>query len=304
MGRNHGEAMGKSRRGTRQWDHGLAKNRFRASQRQLQRTPAVNGSATFDLDNIIAEETDEVDRFCDSSKARVGLQQILPWTMRWCDPEADALTTAPRSEVWVQPSVDRPHWDEVLNASQEDVDLCEDGETKTIARDGATATPRVFYITDDGQETTVEENEVLRTLFAGSTSVSTSWTPYRSGRSSALHRRLVVTSAPDVVQVGREHEDNATTKGAIDVQGGLETAQKGSSSWQNRQERLGPGDVVWDTGTHRAKVAEMARQTARRCDTANWCCPCGSRFSWVHRSYPLHCLEGVMRDTSVSPGIG
>ena len=51
--------------------------------------------------------TAEVDRFCDSSKARVGLQQMLSWTMRWCDPEPDAPTTAPRSEVWIQPSVER-----------------------------------------------------------------------------------------------------------------------------------------------------------------------------------------------------
>ena len=44
--------------------------------------------------------------------------------MRWCDPEADALTTAPRSEVWIQPNDDRTHWDEVLNVLQEDVDYC------------------------------------------------------------------------------------------------------------------------------------------------------------------------------------
>ena len=44
------------------------------------------------------------------------------------------------SEVWIQPSVDRPHWNEVLDAPQEDVDFCEDGET-TIAHDGAIAIP-------------------------------------------------------------------------------------------------------------------------------------------------------------------
>ena len=70
--------------------------------------------------------------------------------------------------------------DEVLNALQEDDDFCEDGETTTIARDGVTAIPRVLHITDDGQETTVEENEVPRIQFAGSTSVSTSWIPCRS----------------------------------------------------------------------------------------------------------------------------
>ena len=52
----------------------------------------------------------------------------------------------------------RSHWNEVLDALQEDVDLCEDGET-TIARDGAIAIPGVFYFTDDGLGE-VEENEV------------------------------------------------------------------------------------------------------------------------------------------------
>ena len=75
------------------------------------------------------------------------------------DPEADAPTPAPGSEIWIQPSMDRPHWNEVLDASQEDVELCEDGET-TITRDGAIAIPGVFCISDDGHETTVEENEV------------------------------------------------------------------------------------------------------------------------------------------------
>ena len=45
------------------------------------------------------------------------------------------------SEVWIQPGVDRPHWNEVLDAVQEDVDFCEDGET-TIARDGVPTTVR------------------------------------------------------------------------------------------------------------------------------------------------------------------
>ena len=58
--------------------------------------------------------------------------------------------------------MDRPHWIEILNAMQEDADLCEDGET-TIARDGAVAIPGVFYNNDDGQET-IEENELLQIL--------------------------------------------------------------------------------------------------------------------------------------------
>ena len=59
--------------------------------------------------------------------------------------------------------MDRPHWNETLDALQEDVDFCEDGET-TIARDGAIAIPGVFYITDDGWEV-IEENEVPQILF-------------------------------------------------------------------------------------------------------------------------------------------
>ena len=60
------------------------------------------------------------------------------------DPEADEPTTAPRSEVWIQPSIDRPHWIEVLDALQEDVDFCEDGET-TIVRDGVIAILGVLH---------------------------------------------------------------------------------------------------------------------------------------------------------------
>ena len=78
------------------------------------------------------------------------------------DPEVDALTIVPGSESWTQPSMDRRHWIEILDALQEDADFCEDGET-TIARDGAIAIPGVFYNDDDGQET-VEENEVPQFL--------------------------------------------------------------------------------------------------------------------------------------------
>ena len=72
----------------------------------------------------------------------------------------DAPTIVPGSEIGTQPSVDQPHWNEVLDALQEDVDFCEDGET-TIARDGAI--PGVFYITDDGLGE-VEEKEVPQIL--------------------------------------------------------------------------------------------------------------------------------------------
>ena len=78
------------------------------------------------------------------------------------DQEVDASTIIPGSEIWTQPSMDRPHWNEILDALQEDVDFCDDGET-TIARGGAIAIPGVFYITDDGQEA-IEENEVPQIL--------------------------------------------------------------------------------------------------------------------------------------------
>ena len=71
------------------------------------------------------------------------------------DPEVDAPTIGPGLEIWTQPRMD-------LDALQEDVDFCEDGET-TIARDGAIAIPGVFCITDDGQEA-IEENEVPQML--------------------------------------------------------------------------------------------------------------------------------------------
>ena len=72
-------------------------------------------------------------------------------------------TDVPGSEDWIQPSTDRPHCNVVLDALQEDVGFCEDGET-TTARDGAIAIRVVFYITDGGQEATVEENEVPHIL--------------------------------------------------------------------------------------------------------------------------------------------
>ena len=97
-----------------------------------------------------------------------------------------------------QSSMDRPHWNEILDALQEDVDFCEDGET-TIARDGAIAIPGVFYITDDSQEA-IEENEVpqiSRKLDQLSDTLGTR--PYE--RISMLHRSPEVSSVPDEVQV-------------------------------------------------------------------------------------------------------
>ena len=100
------------------------------------------------------------------------------------DPEVDAPTIVPGSEIRTQPSMDRPHWNEILDALQEDVDFCEDGET-TIARDGAIAIPVVFYMTDDGQET-IEENEVTTDIIASSTSFATPWVPGHPRRSQCF----------------------------------------------------------------------------------------------------------------------
>ena len=55
----------------------------------------------------------------------------------------DASTILPGFQFWTQPSMDRPRWNEILDALQEDVDFCEDGETR-IARDGAIAIPVCF----------------------------------------------------------------------------------------------------------------------------------------------------------------
>ena len=47
-------------------------------------TPAYTYHQWKRLGQHHCRRTDEVNRFCDSSKARVGLQQRLSWTMRWC----------------------------------------------------------------------------------------------------------------------------------------------------------------------------------------------------------------------------
>ena len=78
------------------------------------------------------------------------------------DLEADEPTIAAGFEIWTQPGIDRLHWNEVLDALQEDADFREDGET-TIARDGAIAVPDGFYLTDDGTEE-IEEKEVPQIL--------------------------------------------------------------------------------------------------------------------------------------------
>ena len=114
------------------------------------------------------------------------------------DPEVDAPTIVPGSEFWTQPSVDQPHWNEILDALREDADFCEDGET-TIARDGAIAIPGVFHNHDDAQEA-IEENEVPQILLQARPAFRHLGTG-PSGRISMLRRSPGVSSAADEIQV-------------------------------------------------------------------------------------------------------
>ena len=106
----------------------------------------VKGYATL-RDAKLAEISDEVVMWtggcCDYDDVMRALVQLDRKEMRhgtsgqsgktaptyWADPEVDASTIVPSSEIWTQPSMDLPHWNEILNALQEDVGFCEDGET-------------------------------------------------------------------------------------------------------------------------------------------------------------------------------
>ena len=121
------------------------------------------------------------------------------------DLEVDLPTIVPGSEIWTHASMDQPHWNEVLDALQEDVDFCEDGET-TIARDGAIAIPGVFCITDDGQGE-VEENEVPQVLLHARPAFQ--HPGYRAVREDLnVAQKSRVSSAPEEVQVA-ELKDRA-----------------------------------------------------------------------------------------------
>ena len=79
------------------------------------------------------------------------------------DPEVDAPTIVPGSELWTHNQVWTDHTGTRLSTHCKRTSiLCEDGET-TIARDGPIAISGVFYIADDDQEAT-EENEVPQVL--------------------------------------------------------------------------------------------------------------------------------------------
>ena len=114
------------------------------------------------------------------------------------DPEVDAPTIVPGSELWTQSSVDRPHWNEILDALQEDVDFCEDGET-TIERDGAIAIPGV------STTPTMDKRHLKKTryrrYFWRLDQLSDTLCTEPSERISMFRRCQGVSSVPDEVQV-------------------------------------------------------------------------------------------------------
>ena len=137
------------------------------------------------------------------------------------DPEADAPTPAPGSEIWIQPSIDQPHRNEVLDAFQEDVEICEDGET-TIARDGGIAILGVFCFSHDGQETTVEKRCTQGSRFLR----SQTWC--RRQRAGTAHKTLEFSTAETAYQVCKvpqtrtlgsrvSRRESRTAQGTIDV---------------------------------------------------------------------------------------
>ena len=135
-----------------------------------------------------------------------------------CDPEVDAPTIVPGSEIWTQPSMDRPHWNEVLDALQEDADFCDDGET-TIARDGAIAILGVFYITDDGQEA-VEEHEVPQFLLQARPAFRNSGgCPRRSQRCAEVSRFILSQTRCKWQGPGTAHEalEHSTAETACEL---------------------------------------------------------------------------------------
>ena len=82
------------------------------------------------------------------------------------DPEVDAPTIVPGSEIWTQPSMDRPHWNDILDALQEDVGFLrgrrDDDRTRWSNRHSG-----VF----------LHHRRWSGDIIAGSTSFPTSWLP-------------------------------------------------------------------------------------------------------------------------------
>ena len=111
------------------------------------------------------------------------------------DPEVDASTIAPGSEIWTQPSMDRPHWNEVLDALQEDVDFCEDGET-TIARVGLIA--NLGFSTSPTMARRQLKKTRYRRYYCRLDQLSDILGTGLPEKSSTRHRRHEVPSVPDV----------------------------------------------------------------------------------------------------------
>ena len=204
------------------------------------------------------------------------------------DPEVDAPTIVPGSEIWTQPSMDQPHWNEVLDALQEDVDFCEDGET-TIARDVAIAISGGFFITDDGQEA-IEENEVPQILLQAGLNVAQTSRGFfgprrgasgrdqgpRMNRSSIqqlkLHTRCArcrklghwARECPDRNRGQRNDEryDRRAVRPEENSKGFITVAKPTErrpfffgASWTFVT--LDPGEVLWDTGAQEGLVGKQ-----------------------------------------------
>ena len=102
------------------------------------------------------------------------------------------------------PVSDRPHWNEVLDALQKDVDFCEDGET-TIARDGAIAIPG-FSTLPTMVRRQLMKRVGYRRYYYRLDQLSDILGTGLSERSSTLHRRPEVSSVPDVAKVAESRD--------------------------------------------------------------------------------------------------
>ena len=180
--------------------------------------------------------------------------------------------------------MDRPHWNEVLDALQEDVDICEDGET-TTARDVAIAIPGGFYITDDGQEA-IEENEVLQILLQAGLNVAQTSSRFlrpqtrcKWQRSGTAHEALEHSTAETAHAVCKmsqtwtlarecpegnrgQRNDERYDRRAVKPEENITVAKPTErrpfffgASWTFVT--LDPGEVLWDTGAQEGLVWEQ-----------------------------------------------
>ena len=162
--------------------------------------------------------------------------------------------------------MDRPHWNEILDALQEDVDFCEDGET-TIARDGAVAISGVLYITDDGQEA-IEENEVPQILLQA-----------RPAFRHPGYRANWARECPEGNRGQRNDEryDRRAVRPGENSRGPSTVAKPTErrpfflgASWTFVS--LNPGEVLWDTGAQEGLVGKQQLDNGVNCsrNTVEW----------------------------------